>query len=58
MDTQATAREIDARFDALLYDGMPLFEFETVEQQRQAAHDKLTRDYIAQLSGGGQKLTR
>lgn len=43
---QDRAREIDAYYDAMLYDGIPMDRARWVEEQREAAHQRLTEAAI------------
>ncbi len=47
MSPQELAVIVDEYFDGLLYDGMPLFELQYVEEQRAEWHAKLTNETLA-----------
>ena len=54
-----TPQEIDAHFDAMLYDGMSEFELISVERERRAAHDEWQKQAFALALGGNfNKITR
>lgn len=48
-----TAAQIDANFDAMLYDGMPEWLLIQIEEQRRAAHDDFMRQAITAATGSG-----
>lgn len=50
LSLQEMARQIDAHFDALLYDGMPLEQALEIEAQRDRAHAKLTQKALQAAS--------
>jgi hypothetical protein len=47
LNVQRAAREIDAYFDSLEYDGMPLEMYRQLETQRDAAHQNLLNRAIS-----------
>jgi hypothetical protein len=49
---QNAAKQIDAHFDALLFEGMPTEQAWWVEQQRDAAHAQLTQQALAAALDG------
>lgn len=46
------AQQIDAKYDAMLYEGMPLEEAQRIESQRDAAHRNLLHEALEASIGG------
>jgi hypothetical protein len=58
LNVQTAAQRIDAYFDGLLFEGMPMEQARWVERQRDAAHAALTRQALAAELDGWQQPGR
>lgn len=50
--TVALAEQIDAEYDAMLYDGIPWDQAVWIEDQRRAAHQELTEKLLKKALAG------